>query len=286
MLNHIRNASEIVQKNPLEAKVDLPSSRTEKNVDVIQAAEQENNCQKKHCLVLDLDETLIHVTYQRIMEYDFVVKVKLDDDFTREVCVKKRPRVNEFLQRMAEFYELVVFTSSIEEQANPILDVLDTQRLISKRLFRQNCSRSVKSLRRSVKDLSTLNWPLSHILIIDNNPKSYVLHPTNAVPILSWSDDPYDAELMDMAPFLEKLTQVDDVRSVLDGSKPWRIAYKKLQEIIDKEIEIKNEIDFTTSKQQDKKSQIAWLLTKFGRSIGIIKQEVSDKPVDENSLRL
>jgi TFIIF-interacting CTD phosphatase-like protein len=56
---------------------------------------------------------------------------------------------------------------------------------------------------------------MSELIIVDNSPNAYHFHPENAVPILSWYDDPDDRCLFEMIPLLEALSQVDDVRSVI-----------------------------------------------------------------------
>jgi hypothetical protein len=56
---------------------------------------------------------------------------------------------------------------------------------------------------------------MSECLIIDNSPTSYTFHPENALPILSWYDDPKDRCLFEMIPLLESLAEVDDVRRVI-----------------------------------------------------------------------
>jgi carboxy-terminal domain RNA polymerase II polypeptide A small phosphatase len=78
------------------------------------------------------------------------------------------------------------------------------------------------------QDLSQLGRPLSSTIILDNSPASYIFHPHNAVPVSSWFNDPHDAELTDLIPFLDDLSTmgtqecdgggwVGDVRGVLDG---------------------------------------------------------------------
>jgi len=56
---------------------------------------------------------------------------------------------------------------------------------------------------------------MSDVIIVDNSPNAYHFHPENAVPILSWYDDPDDKCLFEMLPLLEALSQVDDVRKVI-----------------------------------------------------------------------
>lgn len=56
---------------------------------------------------------------------------------------------------------------------------------------------------------------MKDVIIVDNSPNAYFFHPENAVPILSWYDDPDDRCLFEMIPLLEALSQVDDVRSVI-----------------------------------------------------------------------
>ena len=49
---------------------------------------------------------------------------------------------------------------------------------------------------RYMKDLSMIEGDLANVLIIDNSSSAYELQPANAVPILSWFDDPLDEELL------------------------------------------------------------------------------------------
>lgn len=50
--------------------------------------------------------------FQAINNADFVVPVEIDGT-VHQVYVLKRPHVDEFLQRMGELYECVLFTASL-----------------------------------------------------------------------------------------------------------------------------------------------------------------------------
>lgn len=149
-----------------------------------------------------------------IQNADFIVPVEIEGT-VHNVYVIKRPGVDEFMRRMGEIYEVVVFTASLSKYADPVLDMLDIHRAVRHRLFRESCYNHRGNY---VKDLSQLGRDIADTIIIDNSPASYIFHPNNAVPISSWFNDPHDTELTDLCPFLADLSNVDDVRAVLDGS--------------------------------------------------------------------
>ncbi|OAX41518.1 NIF-domain-containing protein [Rhizopogon vinicolor AM-OR11-026] len=165
----------------------------------------------RKCLVLDLDETLVHSNFRAIPDPDFIVPVEIERHW-HNMYVQKRPGVDEFLRQMGEMYEVVVYTASLSAYADPVMDHLDIYKAVSHRLFRESCYRFRGNY---VKDLSQLGRPMADTIIIDNSPASYIFHPTNAVPISSWFNDPHDSELTDLCPFLIDLADAKDVRDVL-----------------------------------------------------------------------
>ncbi|GAA5876787.1 hypothetical protein JCM16303_006286 [Sporobolomyces ruberrimus] len=179
----------------------------------------------RKCLVLDLDETLVHSSFKMVHQADYVVPVEIENQF-HNVYVIKRPGVDGFLKAMGEIYEVVVFTASLSKYADPVLDQLDIHRVVKHRLFRESCYNNKGNY---VKDLSQLGRPIDECIIIDNSPASYVFHVNNAVPISSWFNDPHDTELTDLVPFLTDLSTVDDVRSVLDAGLYQHLAQPQLE---------------------------------------------------------
>lgn len=168
----------------------------------------------KKCLVLDLDETLVHSSFKYLRTADFVIPVEIDNQ-VHHVYVIKRPGVDEFLRRVGELYEVVVFTASVAKYGDPLLNKLDIHKAVHHRLFRDSCFNYQGNF---IKNLSQLGRPLSDSIIIDNSPALYVFHPQHSVPISSWFSDTHDNELPDLLPFLEDLlkTGVEDVGLVLD----------------------------------------------------------------------
>ncbi|KAF9165224.1 hypothetical protein DFQ26_000434 [Actinomortierella ambigua] len=166
----------------------------------------------RKCLVLDLDETLVHSSFKLIPQADYVVPVEIDNQ-SHNVYVIKRPGVDTFLKQMGDLFEVVIFTASLSKYADPVLDMLDIHKVIKHRLFRESCFNHKGNY---VKDLSVIGRDLRNAIIIDNSPASYIFHQTNAVPISSWFNDPHDTELLDLIPFLADLTVVTDVNPILD----------------------------------------------------------------------
>eukprot|EP00816_Leptocylindrus_hargravesii_P007721 CAMPEP_0196819028 /NCGR_PEP_ID=MMETSP1362-20130617/68652_1 /TAXON_ID=163516 /ORGANISM="Leptocylindrus danicus, Strain CCMP1856" /LENGTH=405 /DNA_ID=CAMNT_0042197363 /DNA_START=171 /DNA_END=1385 /DNA_ORIENTATION=+ len=164
----------------------------------------------KKCLVLDLDETLVHSSFRAVPGADFVIPVQIED-VVHFVYVAKRPGVDKFLVEMAKYYEIVIYTASLNKYADPLLDLLDPNRVIRARLFRESC---VFYEGNYVKDLSLLDRDLAHSIIVDNSPSSYIFHPENAIDCSSFIDDPMDNELDQIGNFLKGVKDVKDVRHV------------------------------------------------------------------------
>eukprot|EP00096_Caligus_rogercresseyi_P009372 TRINITY_DN3173_c0_g1_i1.p1 TRINITY_DN3173_c0_g1~~TRINITY_DN3173_c0_g1_i1.p1 ORF type:complete len:246 (+),score=65.48 TRINITY_DN3173_c0_g1_i1:41-778(+) len=185
---------------------------------------------KRKVLVLDLDETLIHSHHEGLSRPsyppgpgpDFVLRVLIDRHPVR-FHVHKRPHVDTFLRIVAQWYELVVFTASMEIYGTAVSDRLDNRAgILRRRYYRQHCTLLNGSY---TKDLSAVNEDLSSVFILDNSPGAYRAYPANAIPIKSWFSDPYDTALLNLLPLLDALRFVSDVRSVLsrnrEASRPW-----------------------------------------------------------------
>lgn len=168
----------------------------------------------KKCLILDLDETLVHLSFKYLRTADFVIPVEIDNQ-VHHVYVIKRPGVDEFLQKVGRWFEVVVFTASVAKYGDPLLNKLDIHKAVHHRLFRDSCYNYQGNF---IKNLSQIGRPLADSIIIDNSPALYIFHPEHSIPISSWFSDTHDNELLDLLPFLEDLSKpnVDNVGLVLD----------------------------------------------------------------------
>ncbi|XP_029128776.1 uncharacterized protein LOC114916369 [Cajanus cajan] len=172
---------------------------------------QETVTTKNVTLVLDLDETLVHSSKKQCDDADFIFQMYKDKP--SNVYVRTRPFLREFLEKISEMFEIIIFTASRRVYAEKLLDILDPHnKLFSRRLYRDSCSWIDN---RCAKDLRILGVDLAKVAIIDNTPDMFRLQVNNGIPIKSWFDDPTDSALISLMPFLEKLVDVDDVRPII-----------------------------------------------------------------------
>jgi len=152
---------------------------------------------RQYTLVLDLDETLVHFE---------------ESDEGNQFLI--RPYAQNFLEEMAQYYEVVIFTAGLKEYADFILDRIDTKKSITHRLYRHNTD-----FKNNVyaKDLSKLGRDMSKILIVDNNPDNFQYQPENGIYIKSWYNDAHDRALVELAPLLREIVskKFADVRVAL-----------------------------------------------------------------------
>lgn len=180
------------------------------------------NIVSRKTLVLDLDETLIHSHHDGNLRPsidrpstppDFTLSVHIDGHPVR-FCVHKRPHVDFFLNVISDWYDLVVFTASMEIYGSAVADKLDNNRgILNRRFFRQHCDLVQGSY---TKDLSAVHVDMSRVFILDNSPAAYRAYPNNAIPIKSWFSDAHDTALLNLLPVLDALRFCSDVRSVLN----------------------------------------------------------------------
>ena len=190
-----------------------------------------NKKDNRKTLVLDLDETLIHSAFEPFIPRDDITLTMNMKDNDIIIHVLKRPYLDEFLNIVTQKYEVVIFTASISDYANPLLDRLDPLKKISHRLFREHCTKADNGL--FIKDLNRLGRDLKNVIIIDNNPVSFIANKANGLPILTWHSIQSDNELIKLIPLLTYLSNVDDIRPIINKVvNGYYVNYKEVNKII------------------------------------------------------
>jgi CTD small phosphatase-like protein 2 len=159
-----------------------------------------DNDKREYCLVLDLDETLVHY---------------IEEDNETNAYVKVRMGAENFINVLSEYCEIVIFTASTQYYANIVIDGFDCKDKIDCKLYRQHTDLIDGT---NVKDLSKLGRDLSKVIIIDNIEDNYQLQPNNGLNISDFEGDDNDNELLFLLKDLLNIVKTPglDVRNELN----------------------------------------------------------------------
>jgi import inner membrane translocase subunit TIM50 len=141
-------------------------------------------------LVLDLENTLVSSTWDRKYGWRHA----------------RRPGVDKFLHELAQYYEIVLYSPSIDGVADPVVTSLDRDGCILHRLYRDA---TYYSNGVHVKDLKRLNRNLKRMIVLDDDPAEVQFNPENLIPIKPYTDptDRTDNSLLRILPFLVEIAR-------------------------------------------------------------------------------
>ncbi|EOY12055.1 Haloacid dehalogenase-like hydrolase (HAD) superfamily protein, putative isoform 2 [Theobroma cacao] len=163
-------------------------------------------------LVLDLNETLLYTDWKR----------------ERGWRTFKRPGVDSFLEHLAKFYEIIVYSDQMNMYVDPVCERLDPNHYIRFRL-----SRAATKYQdgKHYRDLSKLNRDPAKILYVSAHAFDSSLQPENCVPIKPYKLETDDTALLDLIPFLEYVARNSpaDIRQVLQSYERKDIAKEFLE---------------------------------------------------------
>ena len=190
-----------------------PTNRSNKlNSEKLLLPPKSQEFSNKKTLILDLDETLVHSSFTPFEKNDIVLNVDFEG-VMYNIYVLVRPDAELFIKSVGKLFEVVIFTASISKYASPLLDILDKEKKIKYRLYRDHCT-FINGI--YIKDLKRCNRSLKDLIIVDNSPIAYTFDSDNGLPIKTWIEDPDDKELMKLLPILEFLSKTKDVRKFID----------------------------------------------------------------------
>uniref|UniRef100_A0A0D6R1Q6 Mitochondrial import inner membrane translocase subunit TIM50 n=1 Tax=Araucaria cunninghamii TaxID=56994 RepID=A0A0D6R1Q6_ARACU len=158
-------------------------------------------------LVLDLNETLVYSDWKR----------------ERGWRTFKRPGVDAFLEHLAHFYEIVVYSDQLNMYVDPIIERLDQKGCIRYRLSR-DATQYVNG--KHYRDLSKLNRDPTKVIYLSGHALESCLQEENALQIEPWKLESDDTALLDLIPFLEYVARhrPADIRPVIASYRGRDIA--------------------------------------------------------------
>jgi RNA polymerase II subunit A small phosphatase-like protein len=57
-----------------------------------------------------------------------------------KVYVTIRPGAEAFIEQLSEFYDIILWTASLREYADPVMDFIDPNKRAIGRLYRESCT--------------------------------------------------------------------------------------------------------------------------------------------------
>lgn len=239
-LNISENYQDYIEKS-------LQSMRKIKSVDISQEIKAKMitlpKQQKKHILILDLDETLVHSHFEepdntaisadlntdsnKPKPSNLKTIVFFDKEINQEIKVNVyfRPGVFEFLNEASKHFQLGIFTASHKDYADAVISTLDpTGALFSFKLYREQCISFGKAKIKDLRILSDLD--LSKTIILDNSIYSFTNQLSNGVLISSFYGSEEDQDLTNMLSYLvQYISQCNDVRYVNEQVFKFQFLY-------------------------------------------------------------
>ena len=235
------NNMNILELSSLKNNINSPFGVKVKklNADLIENVGAQNL--KKKTLVLDLDETLVHSSTKSPFpnKKNIVLNMKINN-LKYKIYVILRPYLEHFFQEMSLYYNLFVFTASLAQYSTTLMNIIDKNKVILKVLNREHCQ-----FKRGLffKNLNIFNRDYKDIIILDNNPLSYIFNKSNGIPIPTWIDDPNDKELLKLIPILKYLSKLNDVRPFINkivNHSTQKLDYIKAIQLINNDNNLSN----------------------------------------------
>ena len=240
---------------------------------------------KKKIALFDLDETLVHCTKDKKGLNGDVVNIKLPTNKEVTVGLNIRSHWKEALDIIKNHYNIVVYTASHQSYADAVLNYLDKDnKYFQYRLYRNHCVQcEVDEIKFYVKDLDTLNkyYNLKDVVLIDNSVLSFAYHLNNGIPIVPFTEQKDDTQLLMLAYYLVSIASFDDL--TLENKKHINIEHfvSMARKIADEEEEELNDSINKDDKIQKNNNEDKSDISNENNENLILKTEVNE---DKNNI--
>ena len=182
-----------------------------------------NISKDKILLILDMDETLIHSDLEcKFTQHDVYIEAE-----GGLIPLNIRPNLFEFLDFCEQYFDIVIFTASCKDYADPILDFIEkNKKYFKNRFYREHC---ISYHNLFLKDLSIFNKDENKTIIVDNCLFSFAHYLKNGVLITSYYNDPEDLDLMSLVEFFKSsILNCPDVRVEIENTFEFYKIYQAM----------------------------------------------------------
>lgn len=167
----------------------------------------------KTLLILDLDETLIHATEEKLeSDHEFIFD---------KYYIYKRPYLNLFLEHLSNSFRIGIWSSADDLYVSKIIDFIKPNGINFDFIWgKSKCTLSKNHLldeyvfEKRLKKLKKKGYTLSKTIIVDDSPEKVKENYGNAVYIKPFEGDINDNELNKLKNYLLTISNVKDVRTI------------------------------------------------------------------------
>jgi Dullard-like phosphatase family protein len=171
--------------------------------------------QKKKILLLDLDETLVRVftkkpdspNYGQVNEVTYTTL-----DGLQTIYVIERPHLRELITQASQHYSIYIYTASLSEYAEAIVNQLEISKFILGIYSREHCK--LVSENSYEKNIFSFGFEESSLIFVDDWKNQTTHAPENSINIQFFNGRSSDNELLQLNGFLTKVAKETDVRPV------------------------------------------------------------------------
>lgn len=179
---------------------------------------QQLNIDRK-LLILDLDETLIYGTETPLArEADFLVE---------PYYIYRRPHLEQFLNTCLNWFDVAIWTSSTKDYAVEVVAaIFENPNSLAFLWAIERCTITydyellVHYSRKRLKKVKRKGYALESIIAVDDTPQKWSQSYGNLVQVKPFEGDETDYELLRLLIYLDKLRNVQNIRTV--EKRSWR----------------------------------------------------------------
>ncbi|NUP14028.1 MAG: HAD family hydrolase [Polyangiaceae bacterium] len=168
---------------------------------------------KKLLVILDLDETLVHVP-------DHPLPGRADFSVHGHAGYR-RPHLADFLEDLRSRYAVGIWTAAGCDYAEAVVSEIISWRAELAFLWSaERCTQHFdhetrnRTTIKKVRKVRTQGYDLDRVLFVDDSPEKHLRNYGNLIPIKPFLGDRTDAELPAVASYIHSLAGCPDVRSV------------------------------------------------------------------------
>ncbi len=164
-------------------------------------------------IILDLDETLIHATPDKLV---------IAEEFRFEkYYIYKRPHLEKFLIELSQHFKIGIWSSADDEYVNHILKQITPTNIEleivwvrSRCSYKRDIDLDIYNFEKRLDKLKKRNFRLEQIIIVDDSPEKTRANYGNAIYIKEFIGDQSDVELKFLYEYLLSLKEVSNIRKV------------------------------------------------------------------------